>query len=175
MNYCVIDTERIKGDLIYLFSYQIYDANYQLIESKTFQDISIDLSNRKSPKTKTKLLDSISIKVKSFEELYGIVSKVMVNNKLIVFSDTDVKVIRKKCKELSLQYEQLKALDLQEILYDLSTDDKHKSNLKGFASQMGIKHNPHIPESDCYATIKLYEYLLNKYGEEFLKKYIKNY
>lgn len=77
MNYCVIDTERIKGDCIYLFSYQIYDENYTLIESKTFQDVSIDLSNRKAPKTKTKKLDKISIKVNSFEELYKIVNDVM--------------------------------------------------------------------------------------------------
>ena len=46
--YCVIDTERIKGNQIYLFSYQLYNDDFKLIESKTFQDISIDVSNRES-------------------------------------------------------------------------------------------------------------------------------
>ena len=46
--YCVIDTERIKGNQIYLFSYQLYNDDFKLIESKAFQDISIDVSNRES-------------------------------------------------------------------------------------------------------------------------------
>ena len=49
--YCVVDTERIKGNRIYLLSYQLYDERFNLIESKTFIDVSIDVSNRISPKT----------------------------------------------------------------------------------------------------------------------------
>ena len=52
MSFCVIDTERIKGDLIYLLAYQIYNDTFDLVESKTFHDVSISLDNRKSPKRK---------------------------------------------------------------------------------------------------------------------------
>ena len=47
MSFCVIDTERIKGDLIYLLAYQIYNDTFDLVESKTFQDVIISLYNRK--------------------------------------------------------------------------------------------------------------------------------
>lgn len=123
MNYCVRDTERIKGNLIYLFSYQLHDKKFELIESKTYQDISINVSNRKSPKNKVKLLDSISIKVSLFRELYNNnVKGVMNNSYLIVFSDTDLNIMKKNCKEQSIHYKRVKTVDLQEILYGLSTD-----------------------------------------------------
>ena len=137
--------------------------------------------------------------MRSFRELYDNVKVVMNNSYLIVFSDTDlnvikknckeqsiqlvvnllnsmmINVIKKNCKEQSIQYERVNAVDLQEILYDLSTDEKHKSNLKDYAKNNGINHNLHIPESDCMATFELYKDLLFKYGEEFLKKYYKQY
>ena len=113
--------------------------------------------------------------MRSFRELYDNVKVVMNNSYLIVFSDTDLNVIKKNCKEQSIQYERVNAVDLQEILYDLSTDEKHKSNLKDYAKNNGINHNLHIPESDCMATFELYKDLLFKYGEEFLKKYYKQY
>ena len=61
--YCVVDTERIKGNRIYLLSYQLYDERFNLIESKTFIDVSIDVSNRISPKRKVEKLKSIAVKV----------------------------------------------------------------------------------------------------------------
>ena len=97
--YCVIDTERIKGNQIYLFSYQLYNDDFKLIESKTFQDASIDVSNRKSPKRKVKELDSISIKVGSFKELYENVRYFAENNLTIVFSLTDVHTLKRNCKD----------------------------------------------------------------------------
>src|SRR5574344_879860 len=130
--YCVIDTERIKGNRIYLFSYQLYDENFKLHESKTYQDISIDVSNRKSPKRKVRELDSISIKVKSFKELYETVRIFMEDNLTIVFSLTDVHTFKVNCKANSIEYKKIKCIDLQEVLYNLSEDDKHKSNLKGY-------------------------------------------
>ena len=36
----VIDTERIKGNQIFLFSYQLYNDDFTLAESKTYHDIS---------------------------------------------------------------------------------------------------------------------------------------
>ena len=72
--YCVIDTERIKGNMIYLFSYVLFDDSFNMIETKTYQDVSIQLDNRKAPKRKTEELNSISIKVYSFEEIYDILA-----------------------------------------------------------------------------------------------------
>ena len=66
----------------------------------------------------------------------------------------------------------MEAIDLQKALYDLSTSPIHKSNLKDYAKKLGIKHNPHIPASDCEATKELYKNLLNEYGEDFLNKYL---
>ena len=60
MQYCVIDTERIKGSKIYLLSYVVYDEDYNLIEINTFIDDSIDLSNRKAPKIKVKKIGRAS-------------------------------------------------------------------------------------------------------------------
>lgn len=162
--YCVIDTERIKGNQIYLFSYQLYDENFRLYESKTYQDISIDVSNRKSPKRKVRELDSISIKVESFKELYETVRIFMEDNLTIVFSLTDVHTFKGNCKANGIEYKKIKCIDLQEVLYDLSEDYKHKSNLKGYCEKNGIKHNPHIPESDCEATFKLFQDLTAKFG-----------
>ena len=70
MSFCVIDTERIKGDLIYLLAYQIYNDTFDLVESKTFHDVSISLDNRKSPKRKVQDLREASVKVSSFWDLY---------------------------------------------------------------------------------------------------------
>ena len=68
----VIDTERIKGNQIYLFSYQLYNDDFTLAESKTYHDISIDLSNRHSPKTKAKKLSKQVESVSSFQEIYSV-------------------------------------------------------------------------------------------------------
>ena len=166
--YCVIDTERIKGNQIYLFSYQLYNDDFKLIESKTFQDVSIDVSNRKSPKRKVKELDSISIKVGSFKELYENVRYFAENNLTIVFSLTDVHTLKRNCKDNNIEYKKIKCIDLQEVLYNLSEDEKHKSNLNGYCEVNGIKHNPHIPESDCEATFKLFQDLIKRFGIDYL-------
>lgn len=166
--YCVIDTERIKGNQIYLFSYQLYNDDFKLFESKTFQDISIDVSNRKSPKRKVKELDSILIKVGSFKELYENVRYFAENNLTIVFSLTDVHTLKRNCKDNNIEYKKIKCIDLQEVLYNLSDDEKHKSNLKGYCEVNGIKHNHHIPESDCEVTFKLFQDLITRFGIDYL-------
>lgn len=172
MKYCVIDTERIKGNQIYLLSYQLYDEAYHLLESKTYQDISIDLTNRKAPKSKSKALNAVSIKVDSFAELYNTIKPVITESFLIVFSRTDIGVLKRNCKENGIKYSVVPFLDLQKILYDLSEDKKHKSNLKLYCKKNSIKHSPHIPESDCSATFSLYLKLLLEYGNEYLLSYI---
>ena len=172
MKYCVIDTERIKGNQIYLLSYQTYDEDFRLVESKTYQDISIDLSNRKSPKTKVNALDSVTIKVNSFTELYHKIVPVIEDSFLIVFSRTDIGVLKQNCKDNGLQYTTVPFLDLQKILYDLSDNKKHKSNLKLYCKKNNIKYSPHIPESDCSAAFSLYQNLLQKYGNDYLTMYI---
>lgn len=169
--YCVIDTERIKGNQIYLLAYQLYDETFELVESKTFQDISIDLSTRHAPKSKVKELNMQSIKVHSFAELYGNISDSMDGTEVIVFSCTDMKTMKRNCIENGIEFKKIIAIDLQKALYDLATDDKKKSNLKGYCRANGIKYEPHIPESDCYATFILYQNLLSRYGEAFIEKY----
>lgn len=172
MEYLVIDTERIKGYQIYLLAYQIYNEEFELLESKTFQDLSIDLSNRKSPKTKVKALDGVTYKVNSFNELYNKIKPLFSGKKIIVFSSTDFGAFKTNCKELGIEYQKVEAIDLQKVLYDLSTSPIHKSNLKGYTKENKIKHNPHIPASDCEVTIELYKNLLRDYGEEYLNKYL---
>ena len=172
MNYLVVDTERIKGYKIYLLAYQIYSESFELLESKTYQDLSIDLSTRKAPKSKAKALDDLTYKVNSFCELYEILKPLLFNKRIIVFSSTDFGAFKTNCKELGIEYEKVEAIDLQKALYDLSTSPIHKSNLKDYAKKSGIKHNQHIPSSDCEATIELYKGLLNKYGKDFLNKFL---
>ncbi len=169
--FCVIDTERIKGNQIYLFSYQLYNAAFELVESKTYQDVSVDVSNRKSPKRKTNELKTSVDRVDSFGALYDQIKDVLPGSLVIVFSLTDVNVIKKKCKDAGIDYCKIQVLDLQKALYDLATDEKKKSNLKTYCKQHGIEHQPHIPESDCYATFQVYRNLLREYGEEFLEQY----
>lgn len=77
---------------------------------------------------------------------------------IIAFSDTDLKVIGSKCKSLGITYNMVKMLDIQKVLYALSNNEK--SNLKDFCKEHGIKHNPHIPESDCQATFEVFKMLL---------------
>ena len=169
--YCVIDTERIKGNMIYLFSYVLFDDSFNMIDTKTYQDVSIQLDNRKAPKRKVEELNSISIKVSSFNDIYDIFKKIVDNSLLVVFSETDINVFRSKCKELGIEYKRIAGYDLQKALYDLSDSEKHKSNLKGYCEEHNIKHNPHIPESDCIATFEVYKDLLKTYGKDFLEKY----
>lgn len=164
--YCVIDTERIKGNQIYLLSYQLYGDDYSLIESKTFNDISIDISNRKAPKKKSRELDNVSIKVNSFTELYEIIRPIVESNTNIIFSTTDVHTFKSNCKLNGITYNKLRCIDLQEVLYEESTSTKHKSNLKGYCEENKIKHNAHIPESDCEATFILFRNLIEKHGIE---------
>ena len=170
--YCVVDTERIHGNEIYLLSYQLYDEDFNLIESKTYQDTSIDLSHRKSPRRKVELLTEQSIKVSSFSTLYEAVREKLQSSLLVVFSKTDVNIFRTNCKANEIPYQKHRIVDLQEILYDMSTDTKHKSNLKDYCKTHGIKHEPHIPESDCAATMEVYKNLLVKFGSEFIESKI---
>ena len=170
--YCIVDTERIHGNEIYLLSYQLYDEGFNLVESKTYQDTSIDLSNRKAPRRKVELLDNQTIKVGSFTMLYEAVREKLQCGLLIVFSITDVRIFKSNCKDSGILYNKLRVLDLQEILHELSTDKKGKSNLKDYCYAHGIKHEPHIPESDCAATMKVYQNLLDEFGVEFLENKI---
>lgn len=170
--YCVVDTERIHGNEIYLLSYQLYDDNFNLVESQTYQDTSIDLSNRKAPRRKVELLKERTIKVCSFSTLYESVRDVLQVGLLIVFSKTDVRTFRSNCIDNGILYHRLRIIDLQNILYELSTDVKGKSNLKDYCSIHGIKYEPHIPESDCTATMKVYQNLLVEFGAEFLESKI---
>lgn len=170
--YCVVDTERIKGNLIYLLSYHLYNERCEKVESVTFQDVSIPLDNRKAPKRKVEELTGGTIKVNSFAELYEAIREKIENNLLIVFSTTDVGVFKTNCKQSKIEYHRLRILDLQDILYELSTDDKHKSNLKDFCKKYKIPHDPHIPDSDCGATFAAYRVLLAERGEEYMKSKI---
>lgn len=170
--YCVVDTERIHGNEIYLLSYQLYGEDFTLVESKTYQDTSINLEYRKSPRRKVELLKEQSIKVSSFSMLYKMIREKLQSCLLVVFSRTDVNIFRSNCKANDIQYDKLHIIDLQKILYDLSTDAKHKSNLKDYCKAHGIKHEPHIPESDCFATMKVYRNLLASLGAEFLESKI---
>lgn len=173
MQYCVIDTERIKGNIIYLFSYQIYNEANKLIESKTFFDKTIDISNRKSPKQKVKKLWNNLIITNGFFEIYKYFIKVATNKLLIVFSTTDIKALQKNCRELNLESHKFITIDMQKILFDLSDMKKHKCNLKDYCINNNINHNPHIPESDCFATFELYKNLVQKFGQDFINKYVK--
>ncbi len=169
--YCVIDTERIKGSYIYLFSYQLYSDDFALVKSKTYQNISIDLSNRKSPKSKVQKLSAKTIKVTSFQEIFDVYKSVIANNTLIVFNKTDLGAIRQNCKELALQFEKTTTYDMQQVLLHLSTSAKKKSNLKDYCKANGIKHDSHIPESDCEATFAVFKNMIQLYGFDFLDKF----
>ena len=171
--YCVIDTERIKGNKIYLFSYQLYNDDFTLDESKTYQDISIDLSNRHSPKSKAKKLSQRVECVSSFQEIYGAFLNLLSRCQLLItFSTSDVAVIHKNCREHGIEYTLVSMIDLQAALFDLATDTKRKSNLKDYCKKHKIKHDPHIPESDCAATFEVYKNLLSEHGESFLSQYV---
>ena len=39
---------------------------------------------------------------------------------------------------------------------------------KGYCEGNGIKHNPQIPESDCGATLKLFQDLITRFGIDYL-------
>lgn len=171
MQYCVIDTERIKGSKIYLLSYVVYDENYTSIESNTFIDNSIDLSSRKAPKKKVKMLLDKSIIVHSFLDIYNFIKNVIADKLLIVFSNTDMKAIQTNCSELNIVYNKTNAIDVKKILFDLSSSPKHKCNLKDYCIANNIPHNPHIPASDCYATFEVYKNLILKYGANFVNEY----
>lgn len=173
--YCVIDTERIKGNQIYLLAYQLYDESFQKVEAATFQDESISLVSRKSPKRKARELGGATIKVNSFTELYEAVKGKLAQGLVIVFSTTDLGVIKRNCKAAGIEYEKLQVLDLQQILFEFSTDEKHKSNLKDFCKKHGIRHSPHIPESDCEATFAAYRLLLEEHGAEFMSSKVQRY
>ena len=41
-----------------------------------------------------------------------------------------------------------------------------------FCKKHKIKHDPHIPESDCAATFEVYKNLLSEHGEGFLSQYV---
>lgn len=166
MRLCVLDTERIKGSNIYLLAYQIYDDKYDLLESKTFQDISISLDTRKSPKRKTKELEPKTIKISSFVELYENIKSIFLESELIVFSKTDINVIRNNCKVYGIDFIKPVVVDLQEALLHISTNNK--SNLRDFCKKNNIKYNAHIPEEDCKATFEVYKKLIQDYGNDFL-------
>lgn len=168
MSFCVIDTERIKGDLIYLFAYQVYTDAFDLMESKTFQDISINLDNRKSPKRKANDLNNKSIKKSSFVDLFQQIKPIIENNTLIVFSKTDIGVLNRNCKNHGIVFSPIIYIDVQEVLASLRTNDKQKSNLKDYCKKNNIRYEAHIPEDDCRATFTVYVNLLSQYGNVFL-------
>ena len=171
MSFCVIDTERIKGDLIYLLAYQIYNNTFDLMESKTFQDVSISLDNRKSPKRKVQDLKEASIKVSSFLDLFQQIKPIIESNTLIVFSKTDIGVLRRNCKNHNLVSSPITYIDVQEALAALCTNDKKKSNLKDYCKKNNIKYHAHIPEDDCRATFTVYVKLISQYGDNFLDEF----
>lgn len=169
--FCVIDTERIKGDQIYLFSYVLFDDNFNLVESKTFLDESIDLSNRHSPKAKVKALHNQVIKIDSFNRICSLFNDLANKTIMVVFSKTDINVIRSKCRQESLDFVKPNGYDLQQALFDLSESPKHKSNLKDYCKSHKIKHSPHIPDSDCCATFEVFKDLIKEFGIDYLSKY----
>lgn len=171
--YLVIDTERIKGHLIYLLSYQLYDDAFELVESRTYNDISIDVSNRKDPKKKIELLKNQSIKVNSFNDIYSVIRPILDNSVNIFFSNTDIGAFKTNCKLWNIEYQKITYIDLQKILYKLSTDKKHKSNLDGYCKKHNIKHDAHIPESDCEVTFILFKNLLKEYGLDFVNSFLR--
>ena len=134
MQYCVLDTERIKGDQIYLLSYQLYDEAYNLVEKVTFQNTEVDLTGRKAPNSKLRKLEGMTRKYESFECIYSSIAEVLKDALVIVFSTTDIATIKKVCRQSGITYEKHKVLDLQKILFDFSEDEKHKSNLKQYCN-----------------------------------------
>lgn len=171
MNFCVIDTERIKGDLIYLLAYQIYNNSFDLVESKTFQDVSINLDNRKSPKRKVQDLKETSVKASSFVDLFQQIKPVIESTVLIVFSKTDIGVLKRNCKNHGIVFSSVTYVDVQEALAALCTNDKQKSNLKDYCKRNNIKYHAHIPEDDCRATFTVYVNLLSQYGDNFFDNF----
>ena len=54
MNYLVWDTERIKGSQIYMLGYILVDETFKIIREEMIINKSVDVSQRKSPKSKVK-------------------------------------------------------------------------------------------------------------------------
>ena len=111
--------------------------------------------------------------VSSFQEIYSVFQNLLSRCQvLITFSTSDVAVIHKNCRDVDIKYTPVSMIDLQAALFDLATDTKRKSNLKDYCKKHKIKHDPHIPESDCAATFEVYKNLLSEHGEGFLSQYV---
>ena len=60
--------------------------------------------------------------------------------------------------------------ELQKV--NIKNRKNYAEKLRKYCKKHKIKHDPHIPESDCAATFEVYKNLLSEHGEGFLSQYV---
>lgn len=162
MNYLIWDTERIKGSSIYLLAYILVDENFEIIKEEMIINKSVDVSQRKSPKSKVRKYFDISTKVENYKELADIIVPLLNSSKSICFGKDDFAALN---SQFSLNdIENVSGTFYNVELFVRNFDGTLPTNLNMASQFLKVKHDRHNPLSDSYVTLEYFKYILEKFS-----------
>lgn len=164
MNYLVWDTERIKGSQIYMLGYILVDETFKIIREEMIINKSVDVSQRKSPKSKVKRFFNQSTKVEDYTELAELILPIIQNSKSICFGKDDFAALNSQFYINGIETVSGTFYNVEEYVRHLNSE--LPTNLNMVSKYLKLKHDRHNPLSDSYVTLEYFKYLIKQYPQE---------
>ncbi|MBO5067763.1 MAG: hypothetical protein J6C62_05130 [Clostridia bacterium] len=164
MNYLVWDTERIKGSQIYMLGYILVDETFKIIREEMIINKSVDVSQRKSPKSKVKRFFNQSTKVEDYTELAELILPIIQNSKSICFGKDDFVALNSQFYINGIETVSGTFYNVEKYVRHLNSE--LPTNLNMVSKYLKLKHDRHNPLSDSYVTLEYFKYLIKQYPQE---------
>ena len=164
MNYLIWDTERIKGSSIYMLAYILVNEKFEIIKEEMIINKSVDVSQRKSPKSKVKKFYDVSTIVEDYKELAEIIVPLLNGSKSICFGKDDFAALNSQF--LLNEIENVSGTFYNVELFVRTFNGTLPTNLNMASQFLKIKHDRHNPLSDSFVTLEYFKYILENYSIE---------
>lgn len=144
-----------------MLAYILTDENFETIKQQTIINEAVDISNRKSPKSKVNRLFAGSLTVIDFKEMANIMLPLFAQSISVCFGKDDFAAFNQSLRENGLSQVTGIFYNIEEFIR--KQVDDFPTNLKSISKHLGIKHDRHNPLSDSTVTRECFIHLLKDY------------
>lgn len=145
-----------------MLAYILTNENFETIKQQTIINSAVDISNRKSPKSKVKRLSVGSQTVVNFKEMANIMLPLFAQSKSVCFGKDDFAAFNQSLRENELEQVTGTFYNIEEFIRKCLVD--FPTNLKSISEHLGIKHDRHNPLSDSTVAKGCFIHLLRNYS-----------
>ena len=152
--------------------YILVDETFKIIREEMIINKSVDVSKRKSPKSKVKRFFNQSTKVEDYTELAELILPIIQNSKSICFGKDDFVALNSQFYINGIETVSGTFYNVEEYVRHLNSE--LPTNLNMVSKYLKLKHDRHNPLSDSYVTLEYFKYLIKQYPQEEMERKIPN-